>query len=103
VNLGFLFGRGDFNARGANGSLRSWNAQLVLDHSIEAYFTATTQPRLLFDTRRIAAGGSVAAPLAGPIRMRSIGALFDPSAFAGLSAARQGCASGRWTRVLARR
>jgi erythromycin esterase len=79
VNLGFLFGRGDFNAVGSNG-LRAWNAQLVLDQSMEAYFTATTQPRLLFDARRIAAGGSVAALLSGPIRMRSIGAVFEPSA-----------------------
>jgi erythromycin esterase len=77
VNLGFLFGRGSFNAVGSGG-LRPWNAQLVPNNSVEAIFLATAQARLLFDTRRIASGGTAAQPLGEPILMRSIGAGFDP-------------------------
>jgi erythromycin esterase len=83
VSLGFLFGRGGFNAVAGTGSgysgLRSWDAELVPNGSLEAAFVATGQPRLLFDTRRIAGGGAVATPLAGPITMRTIGAVYDPA------------------------
>jgi erythromycin esterase len=83
VNLGFLFGRGGFNAIPATGigyaGLRSWDAELVPNGSLEAVFVATGQPRLLFDARRIAAAGPVAAPLAGPLAMRTIGSIYDPA------------------------
>ena len=82
LNLAFLFGRGRFNAIGPSlsGSLRAWDAQQVPANSLEALFLETGAPRLLLDTRRIASGGPAAAPLLGPIRMRSIGAVFDPNA-----------------------
>jgi len=83
VNLGFLFGTGGFNAYGLEGgrytSLRAFNATLVPEGSLESVFLATGRPLLLFDTRLIAGGGSAAAPLAGPIKMRSIGAAFEPA------------------------
>jgi erythromycin esterase-like protein len=80
VNLGFLFGRGRFNAIGtSDGGLQSWSAQQVLDGSLESLFLETGKPRLLLDTRRVADGGEAAAPLRGPIAMRSISAVFDPN------------------------
>ena len=87
VNLGFLFGTGSFNARGLEGGtptdLRTFNASLVPEGSLESVFMATGRPLLLFDTRLVAGGGSAAAPLAGPIGMRSIGAAFDSDNEAG--------------------
>jgi erythromycin esterase len=78
VNLGFLFGRGGFNAVGpGTAGLRPWNASIVPAGTLEAVFLATRQPLLLFDTRRILDGGDDAAPLGGPISMRAIGAGFD--------------------------
>jgi erythromycin esterase len=83
VNLGFLFGTGGFNAYGFEGgrytSLRAFSASLVPEGSLESVFVATGRPLLLFDTRLIAGGGSAAAPLAGPISMRSIGAVYNPA------------------------
>jgi erythromycin esterase len=83
VNLGFLFGTGSFRAIGPVGgsgsALGVWTASEVPKGSIEAIFAAAGQPLLLLDTRRIAAGGSAAAPLSGPIQMREIGAGFDPA------------------------
>jgi erythromycin esterase len=82
VNVGFAFGMGSFNAvggSGTNGALQPFQATLVPDGSIESAFAGTSQARLLFDTRLIGGGGAAAAPLAGPILMRSIGALYSPS------------------------
>ena len=83
INLGFLFGTGGFNARGAagggTGDVRAFETFLVRDGSLESVFGALGRPLLLFDARRIAGGGSGAAFLAGPIPMRSIGSVFDPS------------------------
>jgi len=82
LNVGFVFGTGGFNAvggTGTNGALQPFKATVVPEGSIESAFVGTSKPRLLFDTRLIAGGGTAAAPLAGPIRMRSIGALFSPS------------------------
>ena len=80
VNLGFLFGSGQFNAVGCGpgGSLSACVTTLVLPGSIEALFGATGQPLTLFDTRRIAAGGAAAAVLSVPIAMRNIGAVYQP-------------------------
>ena len=81
VNLGFVFGTGFFNAIEQNGSafgnLQAWSTSVVPDGSIESIFMATGRPLLLFDTRGIAAGGSAAALLAGPLLMRSIGSTFS--------------------------
>jgi len=74
-NLGFLFGTGVFNAVGDQGFTK-YETALVLNNSLEAAFMETGQQRLLFDARRIPQGGDSAAPLRGPIPMRSIGALF---------------------------
>ena len=78
VNLGFAFGHGRFNAVGANAPLQSWDAELIPSNSIEAAFITTGKQLALLDTRLIPKA-TAAAPLAGPIPMRSIGALFDPS------------------------
>jgi erythromycin esterase len=81
VNLGFAFGRGTFTAVTQTGTtlgpLTTWSASLIPKSSIEEAFDATAKPRLLLDMRKITSGGAAAAPLAGPINMRSIGATFD--------------------------
>jgi erythromycin esterase len=80
VNLGFLFGHGGFNAVGANGEgLMAWTVTQIPANSIEAIFAGTGKQEALFDTRQIAAGGSAAAALRGPIAMRNIGAVLDPA------------------------
>jgi erythromycin esterase len=82
VSLGFTFGSGTFNAvggSGTSGALQMFQTNFVPNGSMESAFVGTAQPRLLFDTRLIAGGGAPAAPLAGPIQMRSIGALYAPS------------------------
>lgn len=84
VNLGFAFGRGTFTAVGQSGTtftgLGTWSATVIPKSSIEAVFEATDKPRLLLDTRLIVAGGAAAAPLGGPISMRSIGSVFQQGA-----------------------
>ncbi|MEP6999221.1 MAG: erythromycin esterase family protein [bacterium] len=81
VNLGFMFGTGGFNAVGLNGEgLKSWQTNFVPTNSIEAIFAGTNKFGLLFDARTISAGGAAAAPLSGPIVMRSIGSSFNASA-----------------------
>jgi erythromycin esterase len=80
VNLGFAFGHGHFNAVGVNVPLQAWDAELIPSNSIEAAFTTAGKQLALLDTRLIPGAGTAAAPLAGPIPMRSIGALFDPTA-----------------------
>lgn len=78
VNLGFLFGHGAFNAVAVGGGQQAFIADYVPSNSLEAAFSSTLQPRLLFDARRIPQGGQAAAPLAGPIPMRVIGAVYNP-------------------------
>lgn len=81
-NVGFTFGTGQFNAvdvsaTGTFTSLRTHSISAVDTTALEAVFAATSQPRLIFDARRIPTGGSGAAPLnAGPLRIRSIGAAY---------------------------
>jgi len=81
--FGFTFGTGLFNAVGMNsgGGFTPLGVQSVtaIDSSaVEAVFAATSQPRLIFDTRRIETSGATAAlPLSGrPTRMRAIGAVY---------------------------
>lgn len=81
VNVGFAFGMGSFNAIGGTGTdrtLQAFQAGLKPAGSIESAFAATSEARLLFDARLIPGGGAPAAPLAGPIPMRSIGAIYTP-------------------------
>ena len=80
LNLGFAFGHGHFNAVGVNAPLQTWDAELIPSNSIEAAFTTAGNQLALLDARLIPGAGAAAAPLAGPIPMRSIGALFDPTA-----------------------
>ncbi len=88
-NVGFTFGTGQFNAvevtpAGAFTTLRSHTITAVDPTALEAVFAATSQPRLIFDARRIASGGSGAAALnAGPLRMRSIGAGYSSAGASG--------------------
>ncbi len=81
VSLGLVFGRGSFSAVGQSGGtitgLGTWTVTSILKSSLESAFDATGRSRLLLDARTLAKGGADAAPLAGPIRMRSIGATFD--------------------------
>jgi erythromycin esterase len=80
VNLGFLFGTGQFNAVGVGSEgLRLWSVSLIPEFSVESVFSRTGQPRLLLDTRIVPGGGADAAPLRGPIPMRRVGALFNPA------------------------
>jgi erythromycin esterase len=81
ISLGFAFAEGSFNAVGFNGEgLKSWHTAAVPSNSIEAFFSATNKSALLFDARQIASGGASAAPLAGPLPMRSIGSAFNAAA-----------------------
>ena len=81
--LGFAFGSGRFNALlqqgSSTGGVQSHQVQAIPLRSIEEAFVGATSPRLLLDTRRIAQGGADAAPLAGPIAMRTIGVGFNPN------------------------
>ena len=79
LSLAFSFGRGTFNAVGASG-IRSHTADPVPSVSLEAAFDRAGRPIQLFDARTILAGGVDAAPLAGPISMRQIGAFYNASA-----------------------
>jgi erythromycin esterase len=81
VNLGFLFGRGGFNAVGMGSvtGLRPWTAEIVLETSYEAAFVGAGRPLLLLDARLIPGAGAAARALGGPLPMRSIGAVFDPA------------------------
>jgi erythromycin esterase len=72
--LGFAFGSGGFNAVGSSG-LGPLQTAVIPPTSIEAVFSATGKSMLMLDTRLIS-GNDAAAPLAGPILMRSIGAVF---------------------------
>jgi erythromycin esterase len=79
---GFAFGGGSFNAveigsDGTNRGLHPMPTSALPAGALEAYLAAVGAPRLLLDARRIA-GAPAAAPLAGPLPMRSIGAGFTP-------------------------
>jgi erythromycin esterase len=78
VSLGMLFGDGAFNAVNA-GDVR---ANSVIGHPsgvLERYFVGAERPIMLFDARQVSAGGDLALPLSGPIRMRSIGSSYEAS------------------------
>ena len=81
--FGFTFGVGRFNAVTYNALNVSTGLaqQTVTDidvSSLEAVLSATNQPRLIFDARRIT-GVSAAARLDGALRMRTIGAVYTPT------------------------
>jgi erythromycin esterase len=78
VNVGFLFGRGSFNALVTLSQVGTFTTTNVPAGSLEEIFVSTQMPRVLFDSRRIPTGDPTAAPLAGPILMREIGATYSP-------------------------
>jgi|KBSMisStandDraft_5_1062788.scaffolds.fasta_scaffold48904_2 erythromycin esterase len=78
VTLGFSFGYGRFNAVAPTGQLTYFDVEFAPDNSLESVFLSVGKSLALFDTRQIASGGADAAPLGGPIPMRSIGALYNP-------------------------
>ena len=85
--LAFTFGTGAFNAVGSTGSvftgLTSHTINGISTGTLESVFAAATLPRLIFDARKIATGGDAAASLrAQPLRMRTIGAVYQASAAA---------------------
>jgi erythromycin esterase len=84
LNVALTFSSGTFNAvgqgpTGAFTGLRSHSLGGAVASSIEAVLDATPSNRLLFDTRRIAAGGAAAEPLHARLTMRLIGATFSPT------------------------
>jgi erythromycin esterase len=85
VAAGFAFGGGAFNAVDASGEPREVSTALVPPGSFEAYFGAVGVPQFVLDVRRIAAAPP-AAPLAAPLRLRSVGSTFiagrDDAAYA---------------------
>lgn len=90
--LAFAFGSGRFNAQlqqgNSVGSPQSFTVQNVPTGSLEEALRATNVPILLLDTRRIPGGGSAAAPLAGPLAMRSVGLGYNPNTDASTFVAR---------------
>jgi erythromycin esterase len=77
-NLGFLFGSGTLTAVGPpTNTLRTHSASLVPATSVEAHFIAAGRTLALFDARTLLETG--AQPSLREARMRSIGAVFDPS------------------------
>jgi len=81
--LAFTFGTGQFNAQLQQGatlsSPQAFTVQVVLTGSIEEAALATNASLLLLDARKVAAGSADAAPLSGPIAMRTIGLGFTPN------------------------
>jgi len=81
--LAFTFGSGRFNAQlqqgNSVGNPQSFTVQNVPTGSLEESLRATNIPILLLDTRRIPGGGAAAAPLAGPLVMRSVGLGYNPN------------------------
>lgn len=83
VAVGFAFGSGVLNAV-SGGTVQAVRPSDVPAEWIENAFLQTGKDYLLLDARTIPMGGAVAAPLAGPISMRSIGSTFNviaPSGF----------------------
>jgi erythromycin esterase len=80
--FGFTFGTGTFNAVTLNSSgistgLQQQAINTIDSTAIESVFTSTRQQRLIFDAKKIAAGGSAASLFTGAVRMRSIGAVYS--------------------------
>ncbi len=79
--FGFTFGTGGFNAvtlnpNGIPLALEQQTISAVDSTAIETIFSATKQPRLILDARKIATGGSAASLFTGGLRMRSIGSSY---------------------------
>jgi erythromycin esterase-like protein len=71
-----FFGSGYVNSTGS-GRLASTSVGQIKTGTFESIFSATGQPRLLLDTRTIAAGGPAAAALLGPLMMREVDELYS--------------------------
>jgi erythromycin esterase-like protein len=84
-NIATTFSRGQFNAysqnaSGAIGPLGPQTMSFAQPGSIESVFDGTGLNRAILDTRRIPSGGSASAALAQSVTMRTIGALYNPTA-----------------------
>jgi erythromycin esterase-like protein len=83
-SVSLLFQRGAFNAvgtgtAGAQG-LRAWSASLIATQSFEEMFSLVSGDYLMFDARQLLSGTGAGfrASIGGPLRMRSLGAGYDP-------------------------
>jgi erythromycin esterase len=81
--IGFAFGTGRFNALLQQTTTATtpqpFTAQVIPTGSIEEAAVAASGSALLIDMRTIGVGSADAAPLAGPIAMRTIGLGFNPN------------------------
>ncbi len=81
--MAFTFGTGSFNAllqQGTStGAPQSFTVQFVLQGSVEEAAVATGAALLLLDARKVTDGSADAAPLIGPVAMRTMGLGFDPN------------------------
>lgn len=81
--IGFSFGTGRFNAQlqqtATAPTPQPFTAQVIPIGSIEEAAVATNRSVVLIDMRAIGSGSADAAPLAGPIAMRTIGFGFSPN------------------------
>jgi erythromycin esterase len=87
IRIGFLFGKGSFNAvpwsfatGQVTGPLRAHFAGAIQPNSYEHYFSSAGMPMLLLDVRARQAGGDSAQWLPGPRLHRTIGAAYESGA-----------------------
>jgi erythromycin esterase len=85
LNIAMTFSSGQFNAytqtsTGTFTTLAVHTLNSSYPGSIEAIFDATGMPRAIFDARRISSGGTVSSVLTRHTTIRSIGAVFSPTA-----------------------
>jgi erythromycin esterase len=74
--IGQLFGTGKVNAA-PFGPVQVIAVGPVKANTYESAFSATGQPRLLLDARKIAAGGPNAARLLGPLKLREVDEIYE--------------------------
>ncbi len=83
-SVALMFRRGDFNAVGTGSAaalgLRAWSANLIATQSFEEMFSLVDGDYLMFDARQLLSGTGAGfrASLGGPLRMRFLGAGYDP-------------------------
>jgi erythromycin esterase len=85
LTMAFAFGVGSFNAvtqlsTGAFAGLAQQSVAATVPGSLEALFASLSQPRLVFDARRLLTATDAAAPLKKRLTIREIGAAFMPTA-----------------------
>jgi erythromycin esterase len=83
-SVALLFRRGAFNSVGVGSAstlgLRAWSASLIATQSYEEMFSLVDGDFLMFDARQLLSGtgASMREAIGGPLRMRAIGAGYDP-------------------------